>query len=168
MKRLLMGALAVLSVAATTGALVPAARGTNTLVVPVISCDLSGGTWSVPSGVPIAIRGIGYAQGTYGLMLDFLRKQQTTLTTVYTGTSTVYELSSQWGVPQHLDDVWLTRLPDTDLAITLAPGESISATYDITFTQPLLVAYPPVGPTGDNGPFLVNEDGPFSCLITAE
>lgn len=37
---------------------------------------------------------------------------------------------------------------------------------NITFSQPVLLAYPPVGPTGDNGPGLLTQDGPTTCLVT--
>lgn len=169
MKKLVIGALAVLTLAAVSGAAAPAASATDSVVVRVIGCSLNGGAVTVPSGVPIAIHGIGYAQGTQGLLRDFLLKQQTTLTIVRNETSTVYDLSDEWGPVQQLDKHnWQSGLSDIELGISLAPGESILATWDMTFEQPLLVAYPPVGPSGENGPFLTREDGPFSCLITAE
>jgi hypothetical protein len=130
-------------------------------------CLVNGGTTSVPSGVPITVGGIGFAEGSYGLIENFLLKEHTTLT-ISDATTTTYDLSRAWGAPQRLDrNLWVTRLPDTSTAVTLAPGESLVATYDITTSQPLLVAFPPVGPTGDNGPFLVTEEGPISCQVTA-
>jgi hypothetical protein len=135
-------------------------------VVSVIGCLGEEGETTVPSGEPITIEGIGDAQGSYGLIENFLIKQHTTLT-VSNATETVYDLSGDWGAPQPLTRrLWVTRLPDTELGIALAPGEAIRATYDISFAQPLLVAFPPVGSSGENGPFLIREDGPLSCLIT--
>jgi hypothetical protein len=169
MKKLASVVFVALSLAAVSGVAAPAASATDSVVVRVMSCSLNGGVVTVPSGVPIAIHGIGYAQGTQGLLRDFLLKQQTTLTIVRNGTSTVYDLSGEWGPVQQLDKHnWQSWLPDIELGISLAPGESILATWDMTFEQPLLVAYPPVGPSGENGPFLIREDGPYSCLITAE
>jgi hypothetical protein len=36
-----------------------------------------------------------------------------------------------------------------------------------TFRHPVAILFPPVGSSGDNGPFIVGEEGPFSCTITA-
>ncbi len=141
-----------------------AASATTGVVVNLEDCG-DNGSITVPSGESITIAGIGFAQGTYGLIKDFLLKEHTTLT-ISNGTTVVYDLSNEWGAPQQSPTFWSTRLPDTDLGITLASGESIDVAYDITFSQPLLVAFPPVGPSGDNGPFLIREDGPLGCTIT--
>jgi hypothetical protein len=142
------------------------AGATETTVVSLRDCAGGDGTATVPAGAQITIHNPGFAQGSYGLITNFLLKQRTTLT-ISDDTSTVYDLTSQWGAPQQLDrNFWVTTLPDTDTGITLAPGQSIVATFDIAFTRPLLVTFPPVGSSGDNGPFLVGEDGPLSCVIT--
>jgi hypothetical protein len=79
----------------------------------------------------------------------------------------VYDLTRQWEAPQQLDKhLWGTQLPDTETGTALLPGQSMVATFDITFSQRLLVAFPPVGPSGNNGPFLISEEGPISCVIT--
>jgi hypothetical protein len=157
----------VASLAALAATASPAGASNN-VVVSFRDCVIDGGTATVSSGTPITLGGLfGFEQGSYGLITDFLLKEQTTLT-ISSATNTVYDLSNEWGTPQQLDrNLWATPLPDTDTGITLASGQSILATFDITFKRPLLVAFPPVGPTGDNGPFLPNEDGPISCLITA-
>jgi len=51
----------------------------------------------------------------------------------------------------------------------LAPGESVLVIETIALAHPVLIAHPLVGPSGDNGPFLVwGFDEPFaSRLITA-
>ena len=154
-------ALALVAGTATT------AGATTSVVVSMRDCADNGGSIAVPSGESITIEGIGFAQGSHGLIKDFLLKEHTTLT-ISNATNTVYDLSNEWGAPQELAPTfWVTRLPNTDLGIALASGESIVATYDVTFSPPLLVAYPPVGSSGDNGPFLISEDGPISCVITA-
>jgi hypothetical protein len=143
-----------------------AAAATDSTLVGMRDCAGGDGTATVPAGAQITIHNLGFAQGTYGLINDFLINQRTTLT-VTDDTATHYDLTSQWGAPQQRDKhLWVTTLPDTDTGITLGPGQSIVATFDITFAQPLLVAFPPVGPSGDNGPILVGEDGPVSCVIT--
>lgn len=162
MRRLLP--IAALAVAALMCA-AQAAAATDSTVVSLSDCARDGGTTTVPTGAPITIHNLGFAAGTYGLINDFLRKERTTLT-ITGDASGVYDLTSQWGAAQRLDSFWVTRSPDTDTGITLAPGQNIIATFDITFTRPLLVAFPPVGPSGDNGPYLVGEDGPLSCAIT--
>ena len=144
---------------------VPASATTNT-VVNVFACSGGDGTMTVPSGVPITIHGNGFAQGSYGLIHDFLLKEHTALS-VSDGTTTVYDLSSEWSAPLPFSRAfWVTSLPDTDLGISLNPAQSVLVTLDITFDHALLVAFPPVGPSGNNGPFLIREEGPASCLIT--
>jgi len=152
-------------VALTTAAAAPAAASNGELV-GFRDCLVNGGTFSVPSGVPITIGGIGFGQGTYGVAVDFLLKERTTLT-ISNSTSSVFDLSHEWATPQRLDNLWVTRLPDTDVGVILQPGESFLATYDITLARPLLVAYPPVKSSGYNGPYLITEEGPLSCQVIA-
>jgi hypothetical protein len=161
-KRFTLSAAVVLCIGLSAAA--PAGATSNT-VVNVFACAGGDGTMTVPSGVPITIHGNGFAQGNYGLIHDFLLKEHSTLT-VNDGTTTVYDLSSEWSAPVKSPTFWLTSLPDTDLGILLSPGQSILVTLDITFDPALLVAFPPVGPSGNNGPFLISEEGPASCRIT--
>jgi hypothetical protein len=144
---------------------VPASATSNS-AVNVFACSGGDGTTTVSSGVPITIHGNGFAQGSFGLIHDFLLKQHTTLT-LSDGTTAVYDLSPEWSSPVKFSPTfWVTSLPDTDLGMSLNPGQSILVTLDITFDPALLVAFPPVGPSGNNGPFLISEEGPASCLIT--
>ena len=173
MKRLLMGALATLSLAAAAGATsVPTASATDTTVVRLLSCALDTGSITVPAGSNLAVNRIGYAEGSYGLINVFLRSQTTTLTIDRNGTTSVVDLSTDWLKPEQIEGEvwWIAWLPNPMYTLDpLASGESVTLTFDEVFSHPLLIAYPPVGPTGDNGPFLnTGEDGPFSCLITAE
>ena len=96
-------------VALTTAAAAPAAAS-NGEVVSFRDCLVNDDTTSVPSGVPITIGGIGFAEGTYGLAKDFLLKERTTLT-ISNSTSSVFDLSHEWGTPQRLDNFWVTTLP---------------------------------------------------------
>ncbi|MGN6166748.1 MAG: hypothetical protein ACTHQQ_01065 [Solirubrobacteraceae bacterium] len=143
------------------------AGATASTIVSLRDCSSGGGSATVPPATAITIENLGFAQGTYGLINNFLLKQRTTLT-ISDGINTVYDLTSQWRAPQHVGSFWATSLPNTHTGITLAPRQSIVATFDITFTHPLLIAFPPVGSSGNNGPFRVSEDGPVSCVITAE
>jgi hypothetical protein len=162
-KQLLAAALAAATIVAIGGTAAPA-LATDGVHVNAFKCAVAGGgSTTVPSGTPITIDGIGFAEGTHGLTKQFLIKQQTTLTIG----NTVDNLSNQWSDPVDTDQgFWLTQLPDTPTGISLASGQSIVVTWDIESVHPLLVAYPPVGPSGDNGPYLITEDGPASCLIT--
>jgi hypothetical protein len=163
MQRLL--ATATVTVAALMCASQPAGATAST-VVSLSGCAHGDGTTTVPPGAQITIQSPGFEDGSYGLINNFLLKQRTTLT-ISDDTSTVYDLTTQWDAPQQLEmNLWRTELPNTDTGIALAPGQSIVAAFDITFSQRLLVAFPPVTPTGANGPFLVGEDGPLSCMIT--
>jgi hypothetical protein len=165
-KPLLAIAAASLALVALIGTAAPPASAAGTDVINVLQCDADGGTTAVGVGDLVSVRLPGYAQGTYGLIRDFLLKERTTLTVFRNGTTTNVDLTKTWSDPQELDThLWVTREPALDLG-SLSSGESISVTWQVTFAQPLLVAFPPVGPTGDNGPFLINSEGPASCMIT--
>jgi len=168
MKKLVIGALAALGLAALGGAVAPKASATDPVVVGIITCALNGGTTTVPAGVPISLHGTGWATGSYGLTKDYLLKQTTTDIIVRNGTTTVVDLSNSYSDPQQLDrNLWLTQTSNTDIG-TLAVGESVFVTNQVAFSQPVLVAYPPVGPSGDRGPYvLFGDTDDFSCLITA-
>jgi hypothetical protein len=126
------------------------------------------GSTTAPAGVPLQLRPFGFGQGTYGLIRAFLVKQVTTLViTDSTGTHEV-DISDTYPAPLKVDErLWVARPSNYDLG-TLADGESVSIGLKWEFTTPLLIAYPPVGPTGDNGPFLsyADGDGTFTCTIT--
>ena len=164
-----------LSLALVTGALatfslvgMAPAHAIDPQVVSLGQCAVDGGATTVEAGVPVSLRLLAFAQGTYGLMVDFLHKERTVLTVSDAGGSTQRDLTGTWAAPQQLDaHFWLTRPANVDLG-TLAAGASVLVTEQVTFDRPLLVAYPPVGPSGDNGPYLTHAEDPFSCLITAE
>jgi hypothetical protein len=168
MKKRLIAALAALTLAVAGGALAPTASATDPVVVGLLTCAINGGTTTVPAGVPISLRNPGWATGSYGQTKDYLLKQTTTDIIVRNGITTVVDLTNLYSDPQQLDrNLWLTRPSNTELG-ALAAGESVFVTNRVEFSSPVVVAYPPVGPTGDNGPFVLfggTED--FSCLITA-
>jgi hypothetical protein len=167
LKPFVAATLATVAVAAVAGTAASPARAADPVVVSLLGCQINGGSTTVPAGSPVSLRLPGFAQGTYGLILDFLLKEQTTLTIDRNGTTSVVDLTDAWAAPQQLDaHFWITRPPNYDLG-TLVAGDSVLATESITFRQPLLVAYPPVGSSGDNGPFLDRGEGPISCLIEA-
>jgi hypothetical protein len=167
MKKLVATAFATLTLAAVGGTVVPTASATNPVVVGILNCAINGGTTTVPAGVPISLRNPGWATGSYGQTRDYLLKQTTTDIIVRNGVTTVVDLTNLYSDPQQLDrNLWLTRPSDTEIG-TLASGETVLVTNHIVFSSPVLVAYPPVGPSGDNGPFVVRETDDESCLITA-
>ena len=126
------------------------------------------GSTTAPAGVPLQLRPFGFGQGTYGLIKSFLLKQVTTLViTDSTGTHEV-DISDTYPDPLRVDKhLWVARPSNYDLG-TLEDGESVTIGLKWEFPTPLLIAYPPVGPTGDNGPYLVHADGDgtFTCTIT--
>lgn len=167
MKRFLIAALAALTLAAVGGTFAPTASATDPVVVNVLICAINGGTTTVPAGVPISLRNPGWATGSYGQTKNYLLKQTTTDIIVRNGITTIVDLTNLYSDPQQLDrNLWLTRPSNTELG-ALASGESVLVTNHIVFSSPVVVAYPPVGSSGDNGPFLVRERDDFSCLITA-
>jgi hypothetical protein len=167
MKKLVIAALAALTLAAVGGTVAPTASATDPVVVSILLCDINGGTTTVPAGVPISLRNPGFATGSYGLTKDYLLKQTTTDIIVRNGITTVVDLTNMYSDPQQLDrNLWLTRPSNTELG-TLASGESVLVTNHTTFSQPVLVVYPPVGPSGDRGPYLLRDTFDAVCLITA-
>ena len=157
---------AMLALAAVAGDVASPASAADPVVVNLFQCLNGGGTTTVPAGIPVQLKLPGYAQGTRGLITDFLLKERTSLTLDSYGTSTVTDLTGSWSTPQQLDThLWATREPNFDLG-SLTSRQTVTVTWAVTFAQPLLVAFPPVGPSGDNGPYLINGEGPISCQIT--
>jgi hypothetical protein len=140
----------------------PARADTSTSVSPLV-CDSDGGSTTVPAG-DVTLHLGGYAQGTYGLIHDVLLAQTTTL---QVGTTT-YDLSGHWSAPVFNTGggFWAIRQPDFDLG-PLATGQSVTVSYNIAFSRPVAVLFPPVGSSGFNGPFVITGEGPFNCTITA-
>jgi hypothetical protein len=135
--------------------------------VSLTGCLIDGGSETVAAGVPISLQPSGYADGTHGLMVEFFKKEHTTLTIGRVGSTTTTDISATWSGPTQLDKhLWVTHPAPYDLG-SLDPGTSLFVTEQITFTQPLLVAFPPVTQTGANGPFLVRAEPPLSCEIHA-
>jgi hypothetical protein len=139
------------------------ARADDSTVVNVLRCS-DPGSATVPAGQPITLQLGGYAVGTLGLMRNALLSQTTTLKV---GTTT-YDLSDQWSAPFFVSafNFWEVTQPDRLLG-TLTAGQTMVVTYDITFSHPVAILFPPVGSSGDNGPFVITEDGPATCAITA-
>jgi hypothetical protein len=167
-RQALATALATSALAAATLVGVDSAHAAESQVVSLGACAFGTGNASVTPGVPVSLRLPGFAQGTRGLITDFLHKERTTLSVAAPGGTTQNDLTDTWASPQKLDThFWLSRPSNADIG-SLAPGTSVLVTEQITFDGPLLVAFPPVGPSGDNGPFLISAEDPVSCTITAE
>jgi len=139
------------------------ARADDSTVVSVLRCA-DGGSATVPAGQPITLHLGGYAVGTSGLIKNALLAQTTTLQVG----DTTYDLSSDWSAPvfDPTFNFWVTTQPDRPLG-TLTAGQTVVVTYDISFSHPIAVLFPPVGSSGDNGPFVITEEGPATCAITA-
>lgn len=146
-------ALAVLALAA--GAVTPLAKATGRYAVDIQECERNGGQATVPAGVPISVQNFAFVTGTYGLMRDFLLKQETSKGEVRDGTLTIVDVTDEWSAPEPLDSNpargWITHLPDTGLD-ALAPGEVVQVGSLIRFTGPVQIVFTPVGRIGF-GPF---------------
>jgi hypothetical protein len=137
------------------------ARADGSTVVRLDTCLGDGGTATVQPG-DVTFH-IGYSSGTYGLISNVRAAQHSTL---QVGSST-YDISNLWSDPLNLGPgFWVIR-QDFDLG-ALASGQSVTVTFFITFSHPVTILFPPVGSGGDNGPFTITEDGPFTCQITAQ
>lgn len=161
-RSILVGAVCATVTAVALGLAVGSARAGTSTTVNVLACFADGGSTIVPAG-DVTLHLGGYADGTLGLINDVLRAQTTTLQVG----DTTFDLSTGWSAPV-FDPLgfWVIRQPDFDIG-TLAAGQSVTVVYDITFSHPVAVLFPPVGSSGDNGPFIIGEEGPFSCTITA-
>jgi hypothetical protein len=135
------------------------ARADGSQLVRLGDCVNNGGMATVQPG-DVMLR-IGYSTGTYGLSSSILAAQTSTLQV----DSSKYDISNLWSGPLNLGPgFWVIR-QDFDLG-TLASGQSVTVTFDIKFSHPVTVLFPPVGSSGDNGPFTITEDG-GSCMIMA-
>jgi hypothetical protein len=150
------------AIAVTLALMAGSARADGSTIVRVVGCANSGGSVTVPAG-DVTVRVGGYAVGTYGLAEDVLLAQTTTLQVG----STTYDLSNSWSAPIFVGPgFWLITQPNRDIG-PLAAGQSVTVTYDIAFSHPVAILYPPVGSSGNNGPYIITEDGPATCTITA-
>jgi hypothetical protein len=152
------------AIALTLGLPSLAARAADATVVSVPQCDINGGAVTVPGGQPITLHLGGYAEGTPGLIKVVLHSQTTTLQ----AGDTTYDLSNQWSSPVYnpTSNLWVIAQPNRLLG-TITAGQTVVVTYDISFSHPVAILFPPVGPSGFNGPFVITEEGPFVCAITA-
>jgi hypothetical protein len=142
------------------------ARAADPAVVSVLRCA-DDGSVTVPSGAPIRLHLGGYAGGTLGLTNAVLSAQTTTLEVAGPAGDTTYDLSGQWSAPVNTGlGFWLITQPDRTIA-PLAAGQTATVTYDISFSHPVAVLFEPVGPSGNNGPFVITEEGPAVCQIAA-
>lgn len=158
----LVCAVSAASTAVALALAVGSARAAASSTVSVLACFADGGSTTVPAGDMTLHLG-GYADGTLGLINEVLGAQTTTLQVGDTN----YDLSKRWSAPIFNPlGFWVIRQPDFDIG-TIAAGRSVTVAYDITFSHPVAVLFPPVRSSGDNGPFIVGEEGPFSCTITA-
>ena len=134
--------------------------------VSLAACAFGSGAVHVPAG-PVAVHLPGYADGTRGLITEVLKAQTTILTVAGPGGTSTRDLSALWSTPVDSGSgFWLTRQPDQPMG-TLAPGETVTITYDVAFRHPVAIVFPPVGPTGFNGPLVITEDGPYTCEVAA-
>jgi hypothetical protein len=158
----LISAACIAATAAVLALGVGSARADGSTVVRVLGCAINGGSTTVPAG-DVTLHLGGYAQGTYGLIENVLLAQTTTLQVG----DTTYDLSNLWSAPVLSPlGFWLITQSDRDIG-TLAAGQSVTVTYNIAFSHPVSVLFPPVTSSGDNGPFIISGEGPFSCTITA-
>ena len=142
------------------------AHASGTATVSFGACAFGSGTVNVPAG-PIAVHLPGYADGTHGLINEVVKAQTTTLTVSGPSGTSTRDLSANWSAPVDTGlGFWVIRQPDQPIG-GLAPGETLTVTYDVTFRHPTAIAFPPVGPTGFNGPLVITEDGPYTCEVTA-
>ena len=170
--------LTVLYLGVVAGAVAPAASAVAPYVVDIQECagndtnDDGIGDATVQADVPITVGNFAFVTGTYGLMQDFLLKQETSKAVQRGGTLTIVDVTDEWSEPQQLGTNpargWITQLPNTDLA-PLAPGEVVGVGSLIEFSGPIEIAFPPVGLVGF-GPFHKSAgDSLFQgCVITAE
>ncbi len=175
MNRLVLAALAAATIA---GSVAASAAAVDPVVVDLSTCarDLAqgggGGSWTVPTGVPVTVTNLNIVTGTNGLATSFLQHQSTITGTVRNGVMDVTDVSEAWSEPQQHDPAarhpgWITTLPDLSIA-PIAAGETVLAGTLITIEQPVQIAFPPVGQV-NFGPFHLPAGDTLGslCAITA-
>ncbi|HET9288226.1 MAG TPA: hypothetical protein VFO26_11790 [Gaiella sp.] len=171
--RNLVAALVVLSLGVFAGTVAPAAWAVDPYVVDVQECARNNGQATVPAGAPISVQNFAFVTGTYGLMQNFLLKQETMqgVARPAGGTPTLVDVTDEWSNPEQIGDGpaqgWVTRLPNIELE-ALAAGEVVGVGSLTEFTGPIQIVFTPVGLIGF-GPFHVAAGDVFLqvCEITA-
>lgn len=173
MSKARLAALAATTVTAVVGAVAPIAGAADPVVVDMSLCTLptefggGGGNAAVPAGAMVTVQLGNVTSGTYGGIVNFLKKQQTTVTIVTNGgTPTVIDVSGSWSQPYQLPTgEWQASLSTVDLGV-LAAGDTVRVTQEGSLRGPVNFVFPPTGKT-QFGPFLVRGGGSQECVITA-
>ncbi|HEU0248764.1 MAG TPA: hypothetical protein VFR38_16930 [Gaiellaceae bacterium] len=167
----LVAAVVALSLAVVAGAIAPAASAVDPYVIDVQECDRNNGQATVPAGVPVSVQNFAFVTGTYGLMQDFLLKQETSKGVLRDGTLTLVDVSDEWSEPQQIGSGpargWIIRQPNIELD-PLASGEIVLVGTLTVFSGPIQIVFAPVGLVGF-GPFHIAAGDFFfqGCEITA-
>jgi hypothetical protein len=130
-------ALAALVVSA--GFAAPTYANPDPIGVDIFACSLfEGGETTVAAGELEALLP-SWGEKNRGILKQFLKNQQTTLTVQYgSAQATPHDLSEQWGDPFRTDPpdvMWVSSLPDVSLG-TLAPGDTVLVRLDLAWTKP--------------------------------
>ena len=137
-------------------------------LVNLLGCQLlDGGTTSVPEGSEVTLRLPGFASGNRGLIRVMLNAATATLSLWPSdGPAWSVEVTDTFGVTALSPRNVIARPANVPLG-PLSAGQSIDVVYRLGFDHPLAILYPPVGPSGDNGPYLTRQEDDVACRISA-
>lgn len=138
------------------------------VLVNVLGCQLlEDGQTTVDAGSDITLRLPGWAGGTYGTVRTMVNAAHAVLTIgPSSGPPRQVDVTSTITVTRESPTFAVARPANLHLGV-LSSGETVDLLYTLDFSHPFALVYPPVGPSGDNGPYLVHGEDPVVCRITA-
>lgn len=146
----------------------PAHAAAEPTLVNVLGCQLlEDGLTTVEAGSDVTLRLPGWAGGNYGTVRVMVNSATAVLhIDTSTGTQQAVDVSKTFEITRLSPTFVVARPANLHLGV-LSPGETVDLLYTLHFSHPFALVYPPVGPSGDNGPYLVTGEDDVTCRITA-
>lgn len=146
----------------------PAQAAPEPTLVSVLGCQIfDDSSTTVEAGSDVTLRIPGWEGGTYGTVRTMVDSATALLhVDTSTGTHEVLDLSDTFVLTVADRHSIIARPAPVHLGV-LAPGETVDLLYTLDFSHPFALVYPPVGPSGWNGPYLVTGEDDVVCRITA-
>jgi hypothetical protein len=146
----------------------PAHAAPEPTLVNLLGCQLFDDSMTtVDAGSDVTLRLPGWAGGNYGTVRAMVGSATAVLSLdPSSGTSTALDVTGTISITR-VSPTFVIARPDNVHLGTLSAGESVDLLYTLDFSHPFALVYPPVGPSGDNGPYLVHGEDPVTCRITA-
>ena len=137
-------------------------------LVNLLGCQLfEDGATTVEPGSDVTLRLPGFASGNYGLIRVMVGAATATLgIDPGDGPAANLDVTDTFTVTT-LSPTYVVARPANLHLGSLEPGQYVDLLYRLEFSHPVAILYPPVGPSGDNGPYLTEQEDDVACRITA-